>query len=172
MCELLLQSINEILSWPYNPNESGDAFDDRVALRLAQVTHAILCNGMPKPIPNGKLIVRQPNGSQQYPDILLLGWKHPQAIEIKRSSTGSAVWNSGLPVIEGVYIYNGKYKNIAGTTAVLGEDICTVEEAALLNYIKHTVHIGKDYHSHTLNKLTTRWQLQHIRPMFKEETKK
>lgn len=76
--------------------------------------------------------VFQPFGSQDYPDFLLLSGEKIIAIETKYSSGGQGkpVWNSGLPRLNGVYVF-GSYK-AGDITFFKGGDILTADEIIAL----------------------------------------
>lgn len=78
---------------------------------------------LPSVIDNGKqlnlMIVDKPNGSQNWPDILVVFNGIGFPIEIKSTKQDLIVWNSGLPRADSLYIFNcyGKSK----TTCFLGQ---------------------------------------------------
>jgi hypothetical protein len=83
------------------------------------------------------VIVDKPNGSQKWPDCLLVYKKVGLPIEFKRSGNGAITWNSGLPRLNGIYIYNGQSRNkdgttADGTTAFLGQAMLAPAELLIL----------------------------------------
>lgn len=82
-------------------------------------------------------IVRQPNGKQQYPDILLLYNFRGMSFEIKSSKDKDVIlWNSGFPRDNGIYIFNGTSAFIdeddRHTTFFVGRDLITKPERDIL----------------------------------------
>ena len=54
--------------------------------------------------------IAQPFGTQSYPDILILGNETVLCLELKSSKTTRSVWNSGLPKVNGIYIFGSYVK--------------------------------------------------------------
>lgn len=74
---------------------------------------------IPSPWPcDTKHYIRQPFGSQQYPDFLVSCRGHVHALEVKFSSDDKArpVWNGGLPRAHGYYIFRSRLYNGTGDT--------------------------------------------------------
>ncbi|MDD1626880.1 MAG: hypothetical protein LUQ26_05305 [Methylococcaceae bacterium] len=71
------------------------------------------------------MIVNQPNGSQQWPDLLVIYKGIGLPIEVKSAKPDKIVWNGGLPRQNGVYIFNcyGESK----VTCFLGKHIISLE---------------------------------------------
>lgn len=86
----------------------------------------IIDNGVPIKL----MIIDKPNGSQKWPDIMIVNNGIGFPIEIKSSKTDSILWNSGLPKANSLYIYNcyGKSK----TTCFLGQHAISKEEVDFL----------------------------------------
>lgn len=76
------------------------------------------------------LIVDKPNGSQQWPDLMVVFNNVGYPIEVKSTKTDIILWNSGLPRHDSLYVYNcyGKSK----TTVFQGQDAITQEEIDIL----------------------------------------
>lgn len=76
------------------------------------------------------LIVDKPNGSQKWPDLLVIFQGIGLPIEIKSAKQDVILWNSGLPRPDSLYIYNcyGKSK----TTCFLGQHAINEDE---LNFL-------------------------------------
>lgn len=76
------------------------------------------------------LIVDKPNGSQKWPDLLVIYQGIGLPIEIKSAKQDVILWNSGLPRPDSLYIYNcyGKSK----TTCFLGQHAINEDE---LNFL-------------------------------------
>lgn len=77
-----------------------------------------------------ELLVRQPNGSQNWPDIAVINNLVGLPLEIKSSRTDKIVWNSGLPLPGRIYVF-GCYAT-GQVTYFLGDDILTPQEEQLL----------------------------------------
>jgi len=82
-------------------------------------------------------IIRQPNGKQQQPDILLLLHSRGIFIEMKSSKDDDKItWNGGFPRNNGVYIFNGTSTHITEddrhTTFFMGNDLITKQEKNIL----------------------------------------
>lgn len=78
------------------------------------------------------LIISQPNGSQNFPDVLIIADHVGIPIEFKSGKQDKIVWNSGLPRPDGVYVFH-KYggKNQA-TTCLMGDEMIDHEDYVLL----------------------------------------
>ena len=77
--------------------------------------------------------ITQINGSQDYPDFLVLLEEFVFGVEVKFSATkqNKPVWNSGLPRPNGIYIFgSNKLRDI---TFFLGGDVVTVEQGVSLH---------------------------------------
>ncbi len=76
------------------------------------------------------IIVDKPNGSQKWPDLLVIFQGIGLPIEIKSAKQDVILWNSGLPRPDSLYIYNcyGKSK----TTCFLGQHAINEDE---LNFL-------------------------------------
>jgi len=89
---------------------------------------------LPKIVDNGKplnlLIIDKPNGSQKWPDLLIVYDGIGLPLEVKSAKEDKITWNSGIPRSGGVYIFNcyGRSK----TTCFLGEHAINDEELLLL----------------------------------------
>ncbi|MCW5156302.1 hypothetical protein [Burkholderia cenocepacia] len=77
-------------------------------------------------IQEDSLVVDKPNGSQKWPDILVVFNKIGFPIEIKSSKDDLIVWNSGLPQPDRVYVF-GCYDK-GEVTIFMGEDVLSVQE--------------------------------------------
>lgn len=75
-------------------------------------------------------VIDKPNGSQNWPDLVIAFQRRAMPIECKSSKNGKITWNSGLPQERGVYVFNsdpqkgrGKIESLARhTTFFLGAD--------------------------------------------------
>lgn len=76
------------------------------------------------------MIVDKPNGSQKWPDLLVVFKGIGLPIEIKSAKQDIILWNSGIPRADSLYIYNcyGKSK----TTCFLGQHAITDDELKFL----------------------------------------
>lgn len=116
---------------------------------------------LPKLIDNGQelnlMLVDKPNGSQKWPDLLIVFQGIGLPIEIKSSKADLILWNSGIPKEKSLYIYNcyGKSK----TTCFLGEHAITEDERNFL--------LNKSKKSQEMNQKHTdqRWSY-YVRDMF------
>lgn len=111
-------------------------------------------------------LIRQPNNTQQWPDFLVVYKQRGIGIEVKSSKQDQIVWNSGLPRMNGIYIYNGglaTQDNIPNTTYFLGQHVLTVMEQKLLSDAREASHKISHLYNDLLN--TSRWSL-YARPMF------
>lgn len=112
------------------------------------------------------LLIRQPNNTQQWPDLLVVYKKHGLGIEVKSSKHDQIVWNSGLPRRNGIYIYNGGLTLADGTpntTYFLGQHVLSPVEQKCLHEAREASHKI----SHAYNNLlkNSKWSL-YARPMF------
>lgn len=76
------------------------------------------------------MIVDKPNGSQKWPDLLVVFKGIGLPIEIKSAKMDVILWNSGMPRADSLYIYNcyGKSK----TTCFLGQHAINDDELQFL----------------------------------------
>ena len=111
-------------------------------------------------------LIRQPNNTQQWPDILIV-YKHLGiSIEVKSSKYDQIVWNSGLPRVNGIYIYNGGLiasGNVVNTTYFLGQHVLSLVEMNLLHKAREANHKVSDVYNELLS--NSKWSL-YARPMF------
>lgn len=70
-------------------------------------------------VPLDLVIVDKPNGSQNWPDLLVIYNQIGLPIEVKSTETDCIVWNSGFPRADGLYIFNCYGKST--TTCFLGQ---------------------------------------------------
>lgn len=77
------------------------------------------------------MIMSQPNGSQQYPDILVIRRGIGIPLEIKSGKDDKVVWNSGLPRNGGIYLFN-RYRGPGDTSFFLGDHVLDDEEDEVL----------------------------------------
>lgn len=70
---------------------------------------------------NELLVVEEPNGTQSWPDVLLIFNGIGLPIESKSSKDNNILWNSSLPKIGGLYFYNN-YK-VQKTTCFFGQHV-------------------------------------------------
>jgi len=111
------------------------------------------------------LLIRQPNNTQQWPDILIVYRKRGISIEIKSSKHDQIVWNSGLPRKNGIYIYNGLSgsENGVSTTYFLGQHVLDDKEQTALHKSRTACHeVSKAYNDLLVD---SKWSL-YARPMF------
>lgn len=101
--------------------------------------------------PNIVYMVLQPNGKNDWPDILFVWRSFRLSIEAKASNNGGIVWNGGLPQSGGLYFYSrtgGKRAGIRGTTYFIGDDaISTAERDHLLRCHKALNRLAARYNS-------------------------
>lgn len=103
---------------------------------------------LPELVDNGVsinlMIVDKPNGSQKWPDLMIVNNGIGFPIEIKSSKTDGITWNSGLPKANSLYIYNcyGKSK----TTCFLGQHAISEDEIEFLKQMaKEAKALNKKY---------------------------
>jgi len=138
----------------YNPRESGDDTDKRlreiieVEADLISVPSKVWKKPGTKKSPSAykeacnnvrndefsfktgfstPFVVDKPNGSQRWPDCLVVFGTTSIPIEFKRSEDGKVLWNSGLPKPGGIYVFNGKDGLEAGTTFFMGQALLPCE---------------------------------------------
>lgn len=70
-------------------------------------------------------VIQEPNGTQSWPDVLIVNNGKVLPIEIKSSKTGRAVWNSGLPRQDCLYFYSNFETGSCST--FLGHHVSTEE---------------------------------------------
>lgn len=189
MCISLVNAFEEILEYPYIPKTAGRTVEGEVAGVIA--TH-LGCSVIEKPSgtgtidkPKGKTgeryyaklrsmvkpyIILQPEGSQQAPDIRLVMPSETLDIECKRSESGQAMWNSGRPRSNNIYILNSKNKKLMSdnTTFCLGSAFIDVDTEIEMEVMLTTLKRLKE----SINNTTLQnamFELQHLRPMYKEK---
>ena len=92
---------------------------------------------LPPLVDNGKplslMVVDKPNGSQKWPDMMVVFEGIGLPIEIKSSKTDNITWNSGTPKKNGLYIFNcyGKSR----TTCFLGQHADPHDEVSIIKTI-------------------------------------
>lgn len=80
------------------------------------------------------LIISQPNGSQNFPDALIIVDHVGIPVEFKSGKQDKIVWNSGLPRPDGVYVFNLYGATESATTMFMGDEVITeAEYEALAN---------------------------------------
>lgn len=100
--------------------------------------------GLPPIIDNGErlnlIIVDKPNGSQKWPDLLVIFNGIGMPIEIKSTKNDMIIWNGGLPKPDTLYVYNcyGKSK----TTCFLGQHAISDDE---LDFLKQRAEFTKQF---------------------------
>lgn len=149
---------NRILSLPYIPKTQGVAFDLVVRNTIQNETgvpcvtpetwtthddYAPFRGAVKRHLPTADvaakkpIVVAQPNGSQQWPDIVVIHGYNIAYIEHKTNRDDKIVWNGGLPRGNGLYLFNSGLKGVAKqTTLFLGrhalsdQDRKTLQQAA------------------------------------------
>lgn len=184
--EKIIIALEEIMCWGYADSETGDAFTQRITRHIGKAIGAAPRCGSPdvnEIIPIGVIIFEQPYGTQMSPDIVIIkldiplkikkktGWipNDSVTIEVKRSAVGRAVWNSGFPTQDRIYILNTKSKfnneNIDGTTMVLGNDLVSIKDEQKVIEFKTSLKLLKENMKDIGN-----FKLAHIRPMFSQSS--
>lgn len=128
---------NEIKNINYVSSEqwaSTDKFSIYKQYREKTINFNFDFSDLPKICDNGKIVdlilVDKPNGSQKWPDMLIIYNNIGLPIEIKSSKNDVILWNSGLPKKDTLYIFNCYGKN--KTTVFLGQHAITDEVYDLL----------------------------------------
>ena len=111
-------------------------------------------------------LVDKPNGSQRWPDALVI-FKHKGIpIEFKSAKQDLIVWNSGLPQPDGIYVFNGNVPEpTLQTTFFMGSAILNAEEARLLRDAAQANKDQAESYNDALFALASKWSL-YARPMF------
>lgn len=96
------------------------------------------------------LIISQPNGTQGFPDLLLIinGWGMP--VEVKSSKTGIILWNSALPRKGAIYVYNQHTVN-NGVTAFLGDDVMDDDDREQMIELRAAMKLIADKYNGKMN---------------------
>lgn len=186
---LLTKAFLKVLTLPHISSQTGKSFEEAIKEVLGSIGKLgeVHVPSKGRVVRQQELIdakswiyVPQPNGTQQAPDLMLYLMGHSVVpVEIKRSNNGKIMWNSGIPSIDTVYIYNGcsnshKFNDDgistgekwSGTTFILGGDIIQVDEISALRDLKVSLNKLKRQYNEASN---SRWILMHIRPMFSEQ---
>lgn len=191
MSKKLEIAFKKILAEPYNPSEDGKDHEKGIRNIIAKELGAsvivkktkISLEKFVEEKANGLYVINKPYGSQRPPDALICEINNGIIVnnlwvDVKRSETGKAMWNSGFPEQEAIYVYNGTEKGTkkktgqSGTTILLGKALTSPQEAASVAALK-TLLCGFK-HNPTINGTTitfTNWDLQHLRVMLKEKGK-
>lgn len=103
------------------------------------------------------MVIDKPNGSQNWPDLLIVYNQIGLPLEVKSTEKDSIVWNSGFPRFDSLYIFNcyGKSK----TTCFLGQHAINQQELADL------MTASKDASIHNKKCGGERWSY-YVRDMF------
>ncbi len=183
----VVKSLREICKWGYTDSEKGSMFTERVLTILQKSVGVIIKKGSPEineVLLSGLHLYENPYGSQKSPDIAIFklnkhlkiigkrtGWLPENAIkiEVKRSQVGKAMWNSGFPTQEIIYLLNTKCldlnkKIIGGTTMVMGSDLASKEDEKKCLALKEKLRSMKKL----FGKFGT-FICEHLRPMFVQE---
>jgi len=181
------KALKEIITWNYTDSESGDEFVNRVVRCLQKTLGVAVRQGSPEindEIPIGTTIFVNPYGSQNSPDVAVISLEKPMKItkkrtgwipnvsltmEVKRSQTGKAMWNSGFPVQKRIYLLNTKShlpdkSPINGTTIVMGSDLVSEKDEQKVIKLKGTLKQIKEQWA-TIGS----FKLEHLRPMFSQD---
>jgi hypothetical protein len=112
------------------------------------------------------MLVDKPNGTQDWPDALVLFRRRALPIEFKSAKNDSIVWNSGLPQPGGIYVFNGSTNrpNCPETTYFLGEAIISSEEREILIKAREANAKQTEDYNQKLSLLKSAWSL-YPRPM-------
>lgn len=103
------------------------------------------------------IIVDKPNGSQNWPDLLIIYNQIGLPIEVKSTESDSIVWNSGFPRFDGIYIFNCYGKST--TTCFLGQHAINQFELDELKIL------SKEASQHNRKCGGTRWSY-YVRDMY------
>jgi len=144
---------DRILALPYLPKTQGSAFDLVVRNTIERETnipcitseswtsqedYAPFRQAVRKRLDRAPvatkapIVVAQPNGSQQWPDLAIIYGHNIAYIEFKTNKNDKIVWNSGLPRRDGLYLFNSGLKARKQTTAFLGHHVLPDSDRALL----------------------------------------
>lgn len=113
---------------------ADDDIDEGLFTHLKQlVLDWIADEDIPNPLDFRKHYLFQPNGEQQYPDILAFDGDRVLVVELKfsRERQGKPMWNTGVPRPRGIYVF-GAYGRM-DITFFRGGDVLAPEEAAELH---------------------------------------
>jgi hypothetical protein len=179
MCEGLIKAFAELKNYPFIPKTKGRTVETEVADLIARHIGGTIVSKGGNETPSkfnariGRLakpyIILQPNGSQSVPDLRVVTDTRSVDIECKRSKNGKAMWNSGYPKADTVYVYNGNdpANTAEHTTYVLGADLITPDEETALGSMLDAFRGVKEKYNKGLLK-DSKFRLEHIRPMYKE----
>lgn len=111
-------------------------------------------------------LVDKPNGSQRWPDALVIYRNKGIPIEFKSAKQDLIVWNSGLPQPSGIYVFNGNVPEPAlQTTFFMGSAILSAEESQILRDAAQANKDQSESFNTSLESLASKWSL-YARPMF------
>lgn len=92
-----------------------------------------------------RLIVKEPNGTQKFPDAIILHNGCILAFEFKTNKKDHILWNGGLPRAGAIYFFNGGGRGkTEGTTSFLGQHVITMETHGCLEIIHVIVKLVVD----------------------------
>lgn len=100
-----------------------------------------------------KHFILTPNGSQEYPDFLVLEGQNAIGIEAKYSSKKQRrpVWNSGLPRPNGIYIFGAA--GLRDVTFFRGCDVINIEDAEKMHrFFKELKQREKQFNAQEMSK--------------------
>ena len=136
----------------------------------------LLFPGLEAPF-SSPMVVSQPNGSQQWPDAIVIHMRRAMAIEFKSADQDRILWNSGLPRKGGVYVFNGSPglraaaaagkdgASLSSTTFFLGEHVLDDETRDWLRVAALANQEDAEKVNAMLAKVGSPWNL-YARPMF------
>lgn len=111
-------------------------------------------------------LIDKPNGSQQWPDALVVHRGKGLPIEFKSSKQDLILWNSGLPQQNGIYVFNGNVPEpILQTTYFLGGAILSDQESQILRDAAQANKDQSETFNAALGAWASKWSL-YARPMF------
>lgn len=113
------------------------------------------------------IIILQPCGKQQWPDMYIVFGHRGIPIEFKTSRAEKITWNSGLPRIYGIYILNGHSElSTKHTTYCMGSDLISQDtKNVFVKYRNQLESVAKICNQELMINTTNVWNL-YPRPMY------
>ena len=166
--KILYEHLNKLKTPKFKKITEAVWTSDYKKYKEQSLTGCFEFGGLSNSVQDDCLIVDKPNGSQQWPDILIIFNKIGLPIEVKSTAKGDKiVWNSGLPISNKIYIY-GSYTK--GVTTFLGNHVISDNEYKTLKEMDELSKTARVPGNKALKSLNSLWDY-YPRPMFNSSEK-
>lgn len=97
--------------------------------------------------------IHQPKGSQNFPDFLIIENGKPWFVEVKKTKSGKPMWNGGIPVAIGIYIFVGTTHGETDITFFLGRDVVSKQEYNMMDEFYQLIENQAEFFNNLLAKV-------------------